>query len=98
MIEIVIPSSGKGGFSEVYKAFDLVEMRDVACKIHELNPQWKEEKRTNYMKHATREYEIQKKLCHPRIVRLIDVFEVSTNGFCTVLEHCDQGDLEQVCL
>ncbi|EKX38683.1 hypothetical protein GUITHDRAFT_76984 [Guillardia theta CCMP2712] len=96
VIEIVTQSSGKGGFSEVYKAFDLVEMRDVACKIHELNPQWKEEKRTNYMKHATREYEIQKKLCHPRIVRLIDVFEVSTNGFCTVLEHCDEGDLEQV--
>ena len=28
------------------------------------------------MKHATREYEIQKKLSHPRIVRLLDVFEV----------------------
>jgi hypothetical protein len=31
-----------------------------------------------------------------RIVRLIDVFEVSKDGFCTVLEYCDGGDLEQV--
>ena len=30
------------------------------------------------MKHATREYEIQKKLSHPRIVRLLDVFEVKS--------------------
>jgi len=71
------------------------ELREVACKIHELNPQWNDEKKLNYMKHATREYEIQKKLSHPRIVRLIDVFEVSKDGFCTVLEHCDGGDLEQ---
>ena len=87
---------GKGGFSEVYRAFDLVEMQEVACKIHELNSQWSDEKKANYMKHATREYEIQKKLCHQRIVRLIDVFEVSSDGFCTVLEFCDGGDLEQV--
>ena len=73
---------GKGGFSEVWKAFDLQELKvlssspsplpsapdsrilkprglqllsrcvvqEVACKIHELNPNWKEDKRTNYMK------------------------------------------------
>lgn len=27
---------GKGGFSEVYKSFDLQELRFVACKIHQL--------------------------------------------------------------
>ncbi len=31
---------GKGGFSEVYKAFDVEEMREVACKIHEFHPNW----------------------------------------------------------
>jgi len=25
---------GKGGFSEVYKAYDMQEMRWCACKIH----------------------------------------------------------------
>ena len=28
---------GKGGFSEVYKAYDLHEMMMVAIKIHQLN-------------------------------------------------------------
>jgi len=31
---------GKGGFSEVYKAFDVEEMREVACKIHEFHSNW----------------------------------------------------------
>jgi hypothetical protein len=30
-------NTGKGGFSEVHKAFDLKEQRYVACKIHQLN-------------------------------------------------------------
>jgi len=25
---------GRGGFSEVYKAFDLVNLQEVACKVH----------------------------------------------------------------
>ena len=28
---------GKGGFSEVYKAFDLYDLKYVACKIHQLD-------------------------------------------------------------
>jgi len=87
---------GKGGFSEVYKAFDLFEMRIVACKIHQLNSQWGEEKKANYMRHATREYTIQKQLLHERVVRLFDVFEVSNDCFCTVLEFCEDGDLDEV--
>lgn len=30
----ILGLSGKGGFSEVYKAFDLEEFRYCACKIH----------------------------------------------------------------
>jgi len=30
---------------QVYKAYDLVELRTVALKIHELNSQWSEEKK-----------------------------------------------------
>ena len=33
---------GKGGFSEVYKGYDLEELRLSACKIHHLNSTWPE--------------------------------------------------------
>ena len=46
------------------------------------------------LRHAIREYNIQKKLNHPRIVRLYDVFEIDANSFCTVLEYCDGHDLD----
>ncbi|CAI7992311.1 Serine/threonine-protein kinase tousled-like 2, partial [Geodia barretti] len=41
---------GKGGFSEVFKAYDVKEQRYVACKIHQLSSDWKEEKKANYIK------------------------------------------------
>lgn len=85
---------GKGGFSEVHKAFDLKEQRYVACKIHQLNKDWKDDKKANYIKHALREYNIHKALDHPRVVKLYDVFEIDANSFCTVLEYCDGHDLD----
>jgi tousled-like kinase len=85
---------GKGGFSEVWKAFDLHELRDVAVKIHELNPMWNENKKASYLRHATREYRIHLALVHPRIVQLYDVFEIDSNSFATVLEYCEGHDLD----
>lgn len=87
---------GKGGFSEVYKAFDLVEYRYVACKLHGLSPQWSEEKKQSYIRHAIREYNIHKTLVHQNIVRLWDIFEIDQNTFCTVLEYCSGKDLDAV--
>lgn len=87
---------GKGGFSEVYKAFDLVEHRYVACKLHGLNAQWSEEKKQSYIRHAIREYNIHKTLVHRHIVRLWDIFEIDQNTFCTVLEYCSGKDLDAV--
>lgn len=75
----------------VSQAFDLIEYRHVACKLHQLNPTWSEEKKQSYVRHAIREYEIHKKLDHPRIVRLLGIFEIDNNTFCTVLEYCDGG-------
>lgn len=85
---------GKGGFSEVYKSFDTKELRYVACKVHQLNKDWKEDKKANYIKHAVREYTIHRSLNHPRIVQLHDVFEIDSNSFVTVLEYCDGNDLD----
>uniref|UniRef100_A0A4W6BYZ9 non-specific serine/threonine protein kinase n=1 Tax=Lates calcarifer TaxID=8187 RepID=A0A4W6BYZ9_LATCA len=85
---------GRGGFSEVFKAFDLTEQRYVAIKIHQLNKNWREEKKENYHKHACREYRIHKELDHPRIVKLYDYFSLDTDSFCTVLEYCEGNDLD----
>lgn len=60
----------------------------MAVKIHQLNSAWTEEKKQNYMKHATREYAIHREMSHPRVVRLFDVFEIDSSSFATVLEYC----------
>ncbi len=52
------------------QAYDLAACRLVACKIHQLSPHWAHAKKENYIKHATREYEIQKDLRHRYIVGL----------------------------
>lgn len=85
---------GKGGFSEVYKAYDSDEQMMVAIKIHQLNQDWPEQKKTDYQRHARREAEIQKSINHGKIVRLYDRFEVDINTFCTVLEYCEGNDLD----
>eukprot|EP01130_Rhizamoeba_saxonica_P017088 TRINITY_DN8125_c0_g1_i2.p1 TRINITY_DN8125_c0_g1~~TRINITY_DN8125_c0_g1_i2.p1 ORF type:complete len:416 (-),score=84.98 TRINITY_DN8125_c0_g1_i2:92-1339(-) len=91
---VLLTLLGKGGFSEVYKAFDLKHMNKVACKIHKLDSSWPEIKKANYAKHACREYNIHKNLYHPCVVRLFDVFEIDKDSFCTVLEYCKGGDLD----
>ena len=86
---------GRGGFSEVWKAMDLVELREVAVKIHQLNPLWPEERKQSYIKHVTREYTIHRDMKHPRIVQLFDVFEIDMNSFATVLDYCPGIDLDE---
>ncbi|KAK7919559.1 hypothetical protein WMY93_010843 [Mugilogobius chulae] len=76
------------------EAFDLTEQRYVAIKIHQLNKNWREEKKENYHRHAYREYRIHKDLDHPRIVKLYDYFSLDTDSFCTVLEYCEGNDLD----
>uniref|UniRef100_A0A673H686 non-specific serine/threonine protein kinase n=1 Tax=Sinocyclocheilus rhinocerous TaxID=307959 RepID=A0A673H686_9TELE len=76
------------------RAFDLFEQRYAAVKIHQLNKNWREEKKENYHKHACREYRIHKQLDHPRIVKLYDYFSLDTDTFCTVLEFCEGNDLD----
>eukprot|EP00977_Amphora_coffeiformis_P006048 scaffold1294_cov167-Amphora_coffeaeformis.AAC.29 len=70
------------------------ELREVAVKIHQLDPRWSDSKKENYTKHVSREYEIHRNVRHPRIVSLFDVFEIDNNSFATVLECCDGTDLD----
>lgn len=91
---ILLNLLGRGGFSEVYKAFDLQTSSYVACKIHQLASNWSEEKKRSFIRHAWREYKIHKSLNHPRVVKLVDIFEIDENTFCTVLEYVDGSDLD----
>jgi len=42
---LLLEMLGKGGFSEVHKAFDLQALQVVACKIHQLNEAWSDDRK-----------------------------------------------------
>ena len=84
---------GRGGFSEVYKAYDIKQHIFVACKIHQLNPNWKEEIKDSYIKHTIRENQIMKEINHKNIVKHYDTIEINNNSFSSVLELCNGNDL-----
>ena len=92
---LVLNLLGKGGFSEVHKAYDLHEHTLVALKIHQLGSEWSESHKQSYIKHAVREANIHKSLQHRSVVRMLDVFEISESAFATVMELCEGGDLDQ---
>eukprot|EP00878_Enallax_costatus_P030604 GHUV01033352.1.p1 GENE.GHUV01033352.1~~GHUV01033352.1.p1 ORF type:complete len:211 (-),score=6.23 GHUV01033352.1:453-1085(-) len=73
---VLVQLLGRGGFSEVHKAYDLQTLKFVAIKIHQLNSTWSEQRKASYVKHSVREYQIHKRLRHPNIVSLTDIFEV----------------------
>jgi tousled-like kinase len=90
---LILSILGKGGYSEVYKGFDLEMCREVAIKIHHFDNNWSEHIKDNYIKHATRENEIHKELIHRRIVRQFDTVEIDHNSFATIQELCSGPDL-----
>ena len=53
--------------------------RETACKMHQLNPSWTEQTKTQYIKHALRETQTHKTLNHPNIVKLYETFELDQN-------------------
>lgn len=73
-----------------------MDMRNVAVKIHQVEPSWSDAKKENYTKHVSREYEIHRTVRHPRIVSLFDVFEIDDDAFATVLECCKGTDLSKM--
>lgn len=85
---------GKGGFSEVWLAYDLDTAVKVAVKFHQLDQRWSDDKKRAYVRHAAREYSITRDLDHPRVVKLFDVFEVDDDTFATVIEYCAGEDLD----
>ena len=92
---LVLSLLGRGGYSEVYKAYDLENWREVAWKIHRFDDTWSRSMQANYIKHALRENQTHQKLNHPRIVKHYDTIEMDNNAFCTVLELCKGPDLSE---
>ena len=84
---------GKGGYSEVYKAYDVQEHKYVACKLIQLNENWPEEIKQSYLKHTIRENSILQQLNYHAIIKLYDTIEIDENSFCNILEYCSGPDL-----
>ena len=84
---------GKGGYSEVYKAYDTYDHRFIACKLIQLNENWPQEIKQSYIKHTIRENLILQNLNHKKIVKLYDTLEINDNAFCNILEYCSGPDL-----
>lgn len=66
---LIVSLLGKGGYSEVYKGFDLEYCREVACKVHHFDDNWNDHIKDSYIKHALRENEIHKELNNRRVVK-----------------------------
>eukprot|EP00403_Amphidinium_massartii_P003152 CAMPEP_0178378654 /NCGR_PEP_ID=MMETSP0689_2-20121128/4540_1 /TAXON_ID=160604 /ORGANISM="Amphidinium massartii, Strain CS-259" /LENGTH=620 /DNA_ID=CAMNT_0019998735 /DNA_START=140 /DNA_END=1998 /DNA_ORIENTATION=- len=86
---------GRGGFSEVFRAYDLESLAYRAVKIHAVSTEMTDDQRRNYVKHCMREYEIQLGLNHPRVVRLLEGFKIHDSAFVTVLEFCEGVTLDE---
>ena len=70
---------GKGGFSEVYEAFDLKTYKFVACKFNTLNPSWSDAQKSKYICHVERECKILMGSEHDNVVKFIDYFQGDGN-------------------
>eukprot|EP01060_Flectonema_neradi_P039521 TRINITY_DN8729_c4_g1_i1.p1 TRINITY_DN8729_c4_g1~~TRINITY_DN8729_c4_g1_i1.p1 ORF type:complete len:763 (+),score=146.52 TRINITY_DN8729_c4_g1_i1:36-2324(+) len=90
---LVLTLLGCGGFSEVWKAFDRIEARMVAVKIHQLCDRWSEEQKESYLKRTQREYDIQRDIIHENVVRVHECFSINDSSFACVMEFTPDEDL-----
>lgn len=86
---------GKGGFAEVYKAFDVIELKYVVLKLNILNDQWDNQTKELFIKYAKRENDVFQTLNHPNIVQYQGSLQIADNVLCTVLEYCEGPDLDK---
>ncbi|CAE7163296.1 TOUSLED, partial [Symbiodinium pilosum] len=85
---------GKGGFSDIYKAFDLELMCFCAIKLNEIETKMSDSMRADMVRWAVRETDIQKTLQHPRIVQMRECFPLDSHVFVLVLELCEGETLD----
>ncbi|OHT04441.1 Serine/threonine-protein kinase TOUSLED [Tritrichomonas foetus] len=84
---------GRGGFSEVWRAFDIEDVRDVAIKIQHMNPQWSKQTKENFVRHSGREIQILSSTQHKNVVGFYEYFYIGDNTLALVMEYCNGSDL-----
>jgi tousled-like kinase len=84
---------GRGGISEVWLAFDTIEIRHVALKIQKMNPQWTRVVKENFVRHSGREIKILSLTHHENVVAFFGHFYIDDNTVVMVMEYCAGGDL-----
>lgn len=80
--------------SELYKAYDLAEMRDVVVKLFIMDETWSEQHKEQYIKMVLNECQIHRQLSHPHIVQMHDSFVHDANTFAAILEYLPGQTLE----
>jgi len=78
---------GRGGFSEVYRALDLLDLRHVACKIHKVEEEWSAARKESFVRMATREFHMHQMMRHPRVVKLLDGTHTHTHTCTCTCTH-----------
>ncbi|UKJ89949.2 protein kinase [Theileria orientalis] len=86
---------GKGGFAEVWEVFDPITLTVQAAKLHILSHDMDAAERGNVVMRVKNEIDIHKTCrTHPNIVNMKACFEMGDNMLATILELCDDGDLD----
>lgn len=88
--------SGRGGCSEVWRAYDKTEMRFVAIKIQRMNKTWPDSVKQNFIRHTGREIMIMKSTQHQNVVAFYGYFFIGDDTLAIVMEFCNGGDLSMM--
>ncbi|ORM39964.1 Serine/threonine-protein kinase TOUSLED [Babesia sp. Xinjiang] len=86
---------GKGGFAEVWEVLDPITLTVQAAKLHILSSDMNHIERGNVVMRVKNEIDIHKTCrTHKNIVNMKACFEMGDNMLATILELCDDGDLD----
>lgn len=86
---------GKGGFAEVWEVLDPITLTVQAAKLHILSHDMNSVERGNVVMRVKNEIDIHKTCrTHKNIVNMKACFEMGDNMLATILELCDDGDLD----
>ncbi|KAL3907237.1 MAG: hypothetical protein SGPRY_010246, partial [Prymnesium sp.] len=85
-----------GGFSAVFKAYDMLKHEYVACKLHHVSKEWSDQRKEAFVRHVEREIDITVGVQHRRIVETFAAFEINDSTFVSVMPFCNGGSLAEL--